>query len=179
MPLTEADIQKLVKQAQQQDAEAFGRIYDQFARPLYNFLFSKLGHKEVTEDLVHTVFLKAWQNLGSYHPRQSAKFSTWLYQIANYTLIDHWRTRKPSVELTAVENLSQFAEDPKFYEEYEYLWIALSELPLPYQTVLDLRFKQDMSVTETAQIMGKSEIGIRVLQHRALKALKDKLKERL
>ena len=114
-----------------------------------------------------------------YKPKQSAKFSTWLYQIANFTLIDYWRTKKTTTELTEVENLSAFAVDPEAYEEYEYLWIAISQLPLEYQTVLDLRFKQDMSVEETAQIMHKSLVGVRVLQHRAMKALKDKLKNTL
>ncbi len=172
----EIRIQALIKEAQEGQKDAFGQIYDVFAKPIYNFLFGKIRHPQVAEDLLHTVFLKAWQNLTSYQPRASAKFSTWLYQIANYTLIDYWRTKKPTVELEAVENLSQFAQDPKLYEDYEYLWMAISQLPLTYQTVLDLRFKQDLTVEETAEAMNKTEVGVRVLQHRALKALKVKLK---
>src|SRR5688572_31161974 len=137
----ETQIQGLIKAAQAGNQEAFGGIYDQLAKPIYNFLFSKLRHREVAEDLTHTVFLKAWQSLNSYQPRPGAKFSTWLYQIANYTLIDHWRTRKPVVELEVIENLSQFALDPKLYEQYDYLWAAIGELPVNYQTVLDFRFK--------------------------------------
>ena len=173
--IDEHEIQNLVSQAQQKDGAAFARIYDLLAQSIYNFLLSKLRHKETAEDLMHTVFLKAWQGLSSYQARPNAKFSTWLYQIANYTLIDYWRTKKTTVELEVVENLSQFAEDPKLYEEYEYLWKAIAQLPLTYQTVLDLRFKQDLSVEETAHIMRKTQIGIRVLQHRAVKALKSKL----
>jgi len=171
----EDDVQKLVKRAQAGDSEAFGQIYDLYAKQVFNFLFGKVRHKEVCEDLVHTVFLKTWTNIKSYQPRANAKFSTWLFQIANYTLIDHWRTKKQTVELTEVENLAQFAETPKLYEEYNYLWDAMGKLSMEYQTVLDLRFKQDLNVEETAQIMGKSLVGVRVLQHRALKALKSKL----
>jgi RNA polymerase sigma-70 factor (ECF subfamily) len=174
--MQEMDVQNLVKQAQSGDSAAFGQIYDLYARQIFNFLLGKTQHKETTEDLVHTVFLKAWTNLLSYEPRSSAKFSTWLFQIANFTLIDFWRTRKTTGELTEIENLSQFAVDPQHYEEYEYLWIAISTLPLDYQTVLDLRFKRELSIEETAEVMNKSLVGIRVLQHRALKALKDKLK---
>ena len=177
--LQEHEIQTLVQRAQAQDQGAFGEIYDLFAKPLYNFLFGKVRHQQTAEDLLHTVFLKAWQNIQSYQPRSTAKFSTWLYQIANYTVIDFWRTRKPSVDLETVENLSQFAQDPELYEKYDYLWAAVAELPLNYQTVLDLRFKQDLSVEEAAQIMRKTQVGIRVLQHRALKALKDKLKDHI
>ncbi len=177
--MQESDVKNIVAKAQTGDAEAFGQIYDLYSKQVFNFLIGKVRHKETTEDLVHTVFLKAWTNLRSYQPRATAKFSTWLFQIANYTLIDHWRTSKATTELADVENLAQFAVDPDLYEEYEYLWIAISELPLDYQTVLDLRFKQEMSVEEAAHIMGKSSVGIRVMQHRALKALKDKLKDTL
>lgn len=175
--MQESVIQDLVKKAQDGSSEAFGHIYDTYAKQVHNFLFSKVRHTQVCEDLVHTVFLKAWTNLKSYQPRSSAKFSTWLFQIANYTLIDYWRTKKPTVELEEVENLAAFALDPKLYEEYAYLWEAIKQLPINYQTVLDLRFKQDMSVEEAAQVMDKTPIGIRVLQHRALKALKNKLRK--
>ncbi len=175
--LQESDVQKLVLRAQKGEHEAFGQIYELYARQVHNFLFGKLHHKQVCEDLVHTIFLKAWTNLKSYQPRSNAKFSTWLFQIANYTLIDYWRTKKNTSELEEVENIAAFAADPEHYEEYGYLWQAVLELPLNYQTVLDLRFRQDLSVEETAQIMGKSSVGIRVLQHRALRALRNRLKK--
>lgn len=175
----EKEIQQLIKQAQDSDKEAFGQIYDIYADNIYNFLFGKLHHKQTCEDLLHTVFLKAWTNLNRYRPRKSAKFSTWLFQIANYTLIDHWRVHKDTLEIDKVENLSQFAQDPKAYEDYEFLWIAISELPIEHQTVLDLRFKQEMSVAEAANIMGKSEVAIRVLQHRAITLLRKKLEGKI
>ncbi|MBX4186966.1 MAG: RNA polymerase sigma factor [Candidatus Doudnabacteria bacterium] len=174
--MQESEVQKLVAEAQQGDSQAFGSLYDLYAKQIYNFLFSKLRHQQTCEDLVHTVFLKSWTNLRSYTPRPNAKFSTWLYQIANYTLIDHWRMKRPTAELEEIENLAAFSTDPEHYEEYGYLWKAIQDLPLSYQTVLDLRFRQDLSVEETAAIMNKSAVGVRVLQHRALQALKNKLK---
>lgn len=170
--LQENEVQNLIALAQTGDSDSFGQIYDLYAKQLHNFLFSKVQHKQIAEDLVHTVFLKAWTNLRSYQPRSNAKFSTWLFQIANFTLIDYWRTRKTTTELGEIENLAQFAQDPKLYENYEYLRTAIKKLPLNYQVVLDLRFNQDLSVTETARAMNKTPVGVRVLQHRALKALK-------
>jgi RNA polymerase sigma-70 factor (ECF subfamily) len=175
--LQENEVQNLVARAKLGESEAFGQIYETYAKQVHNFLFNKVRHQQVCEDLVHTVFLKAWTNLNSYQPRAGAKFSTWLFQIANYTLIDYWRTKKHPVELSEVENMAQFAVEPALYEKYDYLWTAVADLPLSYQTVLDLRFRKDLSVEETAQIMGKSQVGIRVLQHRALRALTEKLKD--
>jgi len=171
----ESQIQELVKLAKQGNTPAFEGLYDLLSKPVYNFLFSRLRQKETAEDLLQTVFLKVWNNLASYTPSRKAKFSTWVFQIANYTLIDFWRTRKETVDISGIENLMNFAEDPKLYEKYDYLWQALYSLPDEYQTVLELRFKQDLDVAEVAEIMDKSLVGIRVLQHRAIKALRNKL----
>ena len=175
----EKKIQDLVALAQTGDKSAFGEIYEIYSSQIYNFLYARLRHRETSEDLLHTIFLKAWTNLVRYKPQRTAKFSTWLFQIANYTLIDHWRVRKQTVELDKVENLASLAEEPKAYEDYEFLWIGISELSLEHQAVLDLRFKQEMSVSETAQVLGKSEVAVRVLQHRAIQALKKKMQGKL
>jgi RNA polymerase sigma-70 factor, ECF subfamily len=174
----EQQIQSLVQQAKEGNSEAFGKVYDLLSRHIYNFLFARVRQKELAEDLLQTTFYKAWNNLGSYRPKSEAKFSTWIFQIANYTLIDYWRTKKETVELDKVDNLALFAQDPKLYEEYDYLWSALKDLPEDYQTILDLRFKQDLTVAEAAHVMSKTEVGIRVLQHRAIKALTNLLQKR-
>jgi RNA polymerase sigma-70 factor (ECF subfamily) len=173
--MTEQEIQELIAESQRGNHQAFGQIYDLYSQQLLNFLIGKLAHRQTAEDLLQTVFVKAWTNINRYEPRSTAKFSTWLFQIANFTLIDHWRTRKTTSEISGVENLAQFAQNPKFYEEYGYLWKAIATLPITYQIVLDLRFKQDLSVEETSKIMNKSQVSVRVLQHRALKALKKQL----
>jgi len=173
--VNEKEIQKLITESQKGNREAFGQIYDTYSQQMLNFLIGKLAHRQAAEDLLQTVFIKAWTNINRYQTRSTAKFSTWLFQIANFTLIDHWRTRKVTTEISEIENLAQFAKDPQLYEEYAYLWKAMSKLPLTYQTVLDLRFKKDLSVDETAKIMKKSQISVRVLQHRALKLLRKQL----
>ena len=177
--VSEQEIQQLVSKAKQADESSFGQLYDIFSQQVFNFLLGKLAHKQTAEDLVQTVFLKTWTNLNKYQQRPSAKFSTWLFQIANFTLIDYWRAKKPTVEINEIENLSQFAVNQPLYEEYDYLWKAMLTLPLTYQTVLDLRFKQDRSVSETAKIMKKSQVSIRVLQHRALRRLRQMLEPKL
>ncbi|HYC79426.1 MAG TPA: RNA polymerase sigma factor [Candidatus Binatia bacterium] len=169
----EIRVQELVARSVKGDSDAFGKLYDLFAPKLFNFILSRVRHKGTAEDLLHTVFLKAWNSLPKYRPTNRAKFSTWLFQIANFTVIDHWRTHKETVEIDKLENLSQFALNPKLYENFDFLWQAMDELPEDYRTVIRLRFMEDMSITETALTMDKSEVGIRVLQHRALKSLRN------
>jgi RNA polymerase sigma-70 factor, ECF subfamily len=170
--LQEPQIQKLVREAAQGNSDSFGQLYDLYSPRVFNFILSRVRHKPLAEDILHTVFLKAWNSLPKYKPSPKARFSTWLFQIANFTIIDHWRTRKETVELDKLENLAQFALDQKLYENYDFLWKAIDELPGDYATVLHMRFVQDLTITETAMAMDKSEVGIRVLQHRAIKSLR-------
>jgi RNA polymerase sigma-70 factor, ECF subfamily len=174
--LTEQEIQNIVSKAQKGDNNSFAVIYDLFSPRIFGFLMSRLKHRQTAEDLTHTVFVKTWSSLPSYK-QGSAKFSTWLFQIANYTLIDHWRTKKDQVELSKVEHLPQAAYNPKLYEHYQFLYTAMEKLTDEHQTVIRLRFNEHFSVNETAKIMGKSHVGVRVLQHRAIKALKKLLAE--
>jgi RNA polymerase sigma-70 factor (ECF subfamily) len=169
----ETHVQELVSKAVKGDNDAFGELYDLLAPKLFNFILARIKHKSTAEDLLHTVFMKAWNNLPKYRPTHRARFSTWLFQIANFTIIDHWRTNKETVELDKLENLSQFALNPKLYENFNFLWQAMDELPEDYRTILRLRFIEDMSITEASWAMDKSEVGIRVLQHRALKSLRN------
>lgn len=171
--LQETEVQKLVQAAAQGDSDAFGQLYDLFSPRVFNFILARVRHKALSEDILHTVFMKAWNSLPKYKPSPKAKFSTWLFQITNFTIIDHWRTKKETVELDKLENLAQFAQDPKLYENYNFLWKAMDELPHDYTLVLQLRFIQDLSIAETALAMHKSEVGVRVLQHRAIKSLRN------
>jgi RNA polymerase sigma-70 factor, ECF subfamily len=173
--MDENKIQKLIKEAQNGNSAAFGEVYEFLAARVFNFLVFRVKHKQVAEDLLHTVFLKAWTNLHSY-VQTRAKFSTWLFQIANFTVIDYWRVKKDTLEIDKIDNLAAFAAQPELFEKYDYLWHCLAELPDDQQTVLELRFRQDMSVEETCRIMNKNSVAVRVLQHRAIKALKNKLK---
>ncbi len=169
-------IQKLVKEAQNGDSNAYGELYDIFSQRLFNFLVGKTRHKELTEDLLHTVFLKAWSNLNSYIPG-TAKFSTWLFQIANYTLIDYWRTKKDTIEIEKIDNLTQFASQIEQKDENRFVWEAIDKLPEQQRSILLLRFKEDFTITEISQILKKSQVAVRVQQHRALSALKKHLKK--
>jgi RNA polymerase sigma-70 factor (ECF subfamily) len=170
--LQEQQVQKLVQEAIQGNSDSFGQLYDLYSAKVFNFIISRVRHKPLAEDILHTVFLKAWNSLPKYRPNPNAKFSTWLFQIANFTIIDHWRTKKETVELDKLENLAQFALDQKLYENYNFLWKAIDELPEDYATVLHMRFMQDLTIAEAAVAMDKTEVGIRVLQHRALKSLR-------
>jgi RNA polymerase sigma-70 factor (ECF subfamily) len=172
---------KIVGNAVSGDPHAFGLLYDRYQPMIYRFIAVKVGRREDAEDLTHQVFLSAWQNIANYrdlgHP-----FSSWLYRIARNQVIDHYRSRKNSevsIDAEDFENLLEpVAErlDPSQKFAVQRALEEIRRLKPDYQDVLLMRFVEDMSVRETAKAMRRSEGAIKVLQHRAMHALQETLK---
>ncbi len=173
--------EEIIKKAQAGEAGAFGDIYDKYLPRIYRFIFVKVSRKEDAEDLSHQVFLSAWQNIQSFQ-FQGFPFSSWLYKIAWNAVIDHYRTRKPeeSIETIAENALS---ESPNFIKEIDIeieikiIRQAILKLEEDQQNVIIMKFVNELSNKEIAGVLGKSEGAIRVIQHRALKQLREHINQ--
>ena len=167
--------EKLIMDAIQGEASAFGLIYDHYQPKIYRFIFIKTGRREEAEDLTHQVFLNAWQNIKSYKFR-GFPFSSWLYQIARNQVIDHYRTSKNrSYDIEAIEE-PESNDDPIDIKigqniEMERVKKAILELKPAHQDIIIMRFVEDLSPKEVAKALNRPESTIRVLQHRAIKEL--------
>jgi RNA polymerase sigma-70 factor (ECF subfamily) len=165
---------KLVARAAKGDREAFGRLYEIYLDAIYRYLYHRVSVKEDAEDLTELVFLKAWENLAGYRP-QHVGFRAWLYRIAHNALIDHYRARResdPLEEHHAIQDVRTDAEDHLVAEEdLERLTRTIVKLEPDHQHVLVLRFIEGLKPGEVADILNLGEGAVRVMQHRALKAL--------
>ena len=168
---------KLIYKAKEGEAQAFGKLYDQYMPAIYRFIFFRVGgRKSDAEDLSHQVFLSAWQNIKRYE-FQGFPFSSWLYRIAHNAIIDYYRTSKSHL---AIENIPEeiSAENSDIEEKLDrdlklkLVKSALTELEPDQQNVGLMKFVNDLSNKEIATALDKSEGAIRVIQHRALKQLK-------
>src|SRR5690606_39024643 len=74
------------------DEQAFRLIVEKYSRALRFHITRMVRDKEIIDDLIQEIFLKAFSNLGSYNT--SFAFSTWLYRIATNHTIDHLRKKK-------------------------------------------------------------------------------------
>ena len=167
----------LVRQAVQGDAEAFGALYGLYLDAIYKYIYYRTGNAVVAEDLTEHTFLKAWSGIGNYE-QQGIRFSSWLYRIARNTVIDYYRTKREEVPfasepptLAKEEGLGPEALLLR-REEVKELQHAISQLPEEQQQVIILRFVEGLSHRQVSEIMGKSESACRVIQHRALIALR-------
>lgn len=167
---------KLVEKARNGDGQAFGGLYDRYQLKIYRFIFLKVSKKPEAEDLTQQVFLNAWENISDYEFR-GFPFSSWLYRIANNAVIDYYRSGRnyQSFDELSDERAMDFPDWAKELDrdfDFQLVKNSLSRLDSDYQSVLIMKFIEDLSNKEIAIVLGKSEGAIRVIQHRALKQLK-------
>lgn len=178
--MTEDELKICLQKAQTGDQEAFGRIYDHFADKIYRFIYFRVGHKEVAEDVLSDTFVKSWQKINQINT--PAALSGWLYQIAKNNIIDYYRLKKELVALSEVEEFLEDEANPvdtvSISIQQNRVLNILTELPPDQQQVIKYRFFEDLSNEEIAYVMSKTEGAIRVLQHRAIIKLKEILNEK-
>jgi RNA polymerase sigma-70 factor (ECF subfamily) len=176
------DIQ-LIAIAQGGDADAFGELYERYATRVFRFLFAHLSNRMDAEDLVGDVFLRVWRALPNYQ-EQGVPFLAFLFRIARNALIDHYRKAGKSKQDVSIEDITIEDGDPGPGDtvitnlEHEQLRQTLGQLREDYRTVLVLRFLSELSPDETAEVMDRSAGAVRVLQHRALAALRKLMDEK-
>lgn len=170
----------LVLKAKRGESDAFGKLYDTHLPAIYRYVFLRVGGRKAdAEDLTHQVFLSAWQNIHSYE-FQGFPFSSWLYRIAYNAVIDYYRTHREHFDIENT-NEAMLVESPNIENaldrefQLEEVKKSLFRLEPDQQSVLILRFVNDLSNKEIAAMLGKTEGAVRVIQHRALKRLRELL----
>ncbi len=166
----------LIERAQHGEHKAFGALYDAYLSRIYRFVLLRVGRRPDAEDITHQVFLSAWQSIERYEYR-GVPFSSWLYRIASNAVIDHYRTRRShlSLDVVAEEAVADLTDGSRTLDdarEVEFLKTILTKLDPDQQSVLIMKFVDDLSTKEIAEALEKSPGAIRVIQHRALRQLK-------
>ena len=175
MPVGQFDDEQVIQQVKNGDTEAYGMLYEQYAEVIFRYVYSHLDNRLDAEDLTEEIFLRAWRALPKYDER-GLPFTAFLFRIARNSLIDYYRQKKVVSSLEDMEIQSHEAgpeEATDMRIENQGLRETIAELREDYRNVLIFRFLSGLSPEETAQVMQRSVGAVRVLQHRALSALKD------
>jgi RNA polymerase sigma-70 factor (ECF subfamily) len=169
----ENDELQLVTSCQKGQYENFGLLYDKYVKKIYDFVFYRTLHKETAEDITSKVFIKALENIGSFKPEKAA-FNTWLYQIARNSIIDHFRTHKPSGELDESLNLasSENLENQTHAKlELEKVKKYLNTLDPSVREIVVMRVWDGLSFKEIGEVVGKSEAASKMAFGRVMEKL--------
>ncbi|MER7519286.1 ECF subfamily RNA polymerase sigma factor, BldN family [Streptomyces sp. NPDC126499] len=171
-----ARMMDLVERAQAGEAEAFGRLYDQYSDTVYRYIYYRVGGKATAEDLTSETFLRALRRISTF-TWQGRDFGAWLVTIARNLVADHFKSSRFRLEVTTGEMLDanevERSPEDSVLESLSNaaLLDAVRRLNPQQQECVTLRFLQGLSVAETARVMGKNEGAIKTLQYRAVRTL--------
>lgn len=162
------------------DEQAFEELYNAYLDQIYGFVMKRVGHTQTCEDIVSDVFRKVFTNLEAFD-QSKASFRTWIYRIANNTIIDHYRVNRnpskpPVVDIDEMIDLATDAQTPEEVyltaEQQEFIHACIDELPEKYQKIVQLKYLEEMPHEEIAEIMEMSVNNVSVTAHRAVKKMK-------
>jgi RNA polymerase sigma-70 factor (ECF subfamily) len=177
---SKAENTDLIKEACS-DPDAFAQLYLLHYNDVFHYCIRRLFDRHSAEDVTSTVFFKVMHNLSSFDGKVT-DFRNWLLRIATNAVNDHLRSSKRRtdaiqkvVKNTRAESDRVIPSNDKLLEKKILLKQALLALKPKYQTVITLRFFENMKLTEIADCLGKNPSTVRSLLSRATAKLRKKL----
>ena len=170
--------EELLEKIRQGEREAFGQVYDIYIERIYRFIYFKVSSRETAQDLTSECFLKVFEHLIE-RSEEMVNLRAFIYRVARNLVIDYYRSRdKQPVELNearlqVTDDLGEKTEE-KFAraENMKKIAAALIKLKAEWQEAIILRYIEDYKLGEVSTIINKNPGAVRVMIHRALKALK-------
>lgn len=171
----------LLERAAEYDPVALGQIYDEYSERIYNYIYYRVGDRDLAQDLTAEVFLKVIDAIKA-HKGWRTSLTGWLFRIAHNLVVDHFRGMPVKETLPLDEQLVAIEGNPSLAAAQvltqRRLRAAVNRLTEDQQQVVILKFVEEMSNAEIARILGKTEGAVKSLQHRALASLRRHLEER-
>ncbi|MBU0619929.1 MAG: RNA polymerase sigma factor [Patescibacteria group bacterium] len=170
------------------DTESFIAVYDLYVDHIFRFIYFKLNsNKEEAEDLTSAVFLKSWNYIQQNGLTDVKTLRALIYKIARTSIVDYYRKNAQIYINNSIDDKNIKLEIPDYNQSidkqvatsYDFGIVETKLLALKdeYKEVIILRFINELSIKEIAQITEKSQGNIRTLIHRALKALRELMEE--
>jgi RNA polymerase sigma-70 factor (ECF subfamily) len=161
------------------------RQFSQFVREhesgLFNYVARMVGSREEAEDLTQDALLQAYRTWSQVDPDAAGGYVKWCYRIAHNLAIDALRKKKP--RLMDEEDLER-AEDfnsPRPEDVYEHrvqsatIRESIQSLQEKYREVLILRYQEELSYEQIAEVLSVPVSTVETRIFRAKKMLREKL----
>lgn len=150
--------------------ETIGEIYETFRKPLFYFILKNVSNKNIAEDLLHEVFIKAYTNFDNL--KEKEKIQSWLYMIARNTITDYFRKK----QISSTEHTDLFfeekVEESVLNELSCCLKTLIEKLPQNQKEVLEAVYFNEETLVEYSQ---KNDLNLSTVKSYSKRA-KDKLK---
>jgi len=174
---TESDVQLLSCFTTDGDEVAFKELVNRHQKPLFQFVWRRIGHEADAIDVVQKVFIQVFTKAEQF--RGEANFKTWLYQIAINLCKNHFRSKdRQRIDDVELEDLELQAdtrtlEDVAEVEERGMLNKAVMQLPEKQRTTLELHLYMGHTFLEIAEIMGCAVGTAKANYHHAIAAMRN------
>ncbi len=160
------------------EVNAFEPLVAKYEKPIFNLMYRTTGSLDEAVELTQEAFLKAYDKLEQFQLGRS--FFSWLYALAVNVGRDYLRYKKrhpPSIHdnpgHVAERTFQDTApEDPRLTEEVQSLFMALEKLPIDYREAVVLRYREERSMQEIAEMLNLSVSGAKMRVHRGLEKLR-------
>ena len=143
--------------------DAFLTLYHSHVNKIYAYLMVRCGHAQTAEDLTSQVWMKAWQAWPTVRPERP---TSWVYQIARRTLIDHQR-HQPEIAwdgLEAAMNRPGHNSSQDIAEIRQALWKLADE----QRDIIVMRVWDGLSFAEIAEVLNSSESACKMRYQRGV-----------
>lgn len=161
-------------------AAALGRLYELYYDRIFRFCVHRLFNRSAAEEVTSSVFLTVARTMREFKGRTEQDFRSWLYTIAvnqaNAHIRKTLRRQRLMKNVVAARREDSPERDAGSSLDWPTLYAAIGQLKPEHQTLLTLRFFENMDYDEIARIVQARPATVRVTLHRILRRLEDVLR---
>lgn len=147
----------LVALLKNKDRQGYNMLYDNYAPTLLGVLMKIVGEQEAAEDLLQDVFVKIWNNIGSYDPKKGRLY-TWMLNITRNTGIDKLRSKdfKKGEQNRPIDKYVNGIREDSLTSKTDTIGLKklVEQLKPDQYTVIDMLYFKGYSQSETAEALG-------------------------
>lgn len=168
----------LVHRCLQGDTEAFAGLIDKYQKVVFNLALRLSGDFDDAEDVAQTVFVKAYEKLGTFNPQYA--FFSWIYKMTVNESLNLIASRKQTTPLTESLPSPAYLPDERLMQDemQNELGKAIAELPIDQRAILVLRHFADLSYRELGFIFDIAEKTVKSRLYCAREQLREILQNR-
>ena len=163
----------LVLKSQQGSKDSFGELVERWQKRLWHYALQMTGSESAAWDVVQETWVAVIKGLSKL--QDATLFSCWTFSILNKKCVDWVRRQQLQSQLntrlaTQIQNHTDKEQDS--IEKSESLKAAIEKLPTGQRALLSLRYQQDFSINEIAEILAIPEGTVKSRLHRTLDELR-------
>ncbi len=159
--------------------EEFLQAYDQYADAIFRHCYFRVFDRERGKDLMQDTFMRAWEYIAK--GEKVLNMRAFLYRVANNLIVDEARKKKEaSLEKLQEEGFDPSTDDTQHWKnriDRDRILESLVHIDESYRSILVMRFVNDLSPSEIAEITGESANTISVRIYRGLKQLRSHIND--